>query len=142
MKNTLPIVIAVLLGLIISVGAGSYFAFNNDVTVASINVAGFLEAACTTPLTALTWDPIPPGESAWKLVYVNSTGTVPAVLNLSTSTWNPTYAQPYVTYTWDIEGVTINPNTILQANISLTHAADMGNVTTYTFTAVINGEEP
>lgn len=140
-KNALPIVLSAIMLIAIGVGAVSYFAFNNNGTVAAINVAGFLEASCTTPLADLTWPIIAPGENATQTIYVNSTSTIPATLNLTTSNWNPTYAEPLVTYTWNIEGVTIPINTILEANITLTHAPDMGNVTTYSFTAVINTEE-
>ena len=140
-KNSLPIIIAILCLAVIAVGAVSQFAFNNTGTVATINVAGFLEAACTTPLTELTWPPITAGETDWRLIYVNSTGTIATVLNLTTTTWLPTEAEALVTATWDIEGVTILPNHILQANLTLTLAEDMGTVTTFTFTTIINAEE-
>lgn len=141
MKNALPaLIIVALLGIVVVAGV-SQFAFNNIGVVAIIQVNGFLEAACTTPLTSLTWPPIAPGDTAFKLIYVNSTGTVPAVLNLTTVNWNPTYAKPLIMYAWDLEGVTILPNSILQANLTLTLAADMGNVTSFDFTAIINAEE-
>ena len=140
-KNIFPLILLVALLGIVVVAAVSQFAFNNNASVAVIEVAGFLEAACINPLSTLTWPPLSPGESAWKLVYVNSTGTIPAVLNLTTADWTPPEAEALVSYTWDIEGVTILPNTILQANITLTLAADMEDVTTFTFTAAVNAEE-
>ncbi len=142
MKNWLPAIIVIALRGIAVVGAVSYFSFNNDGTVSTIEVGGFLEAACINPLTSLTWPPLAAGESDWQLIYVNSTGTIPAVLNLTTADWTPTEAEELVTYTWDIEGVTILPNTILQANLPLTLAEDMGDVSTFSFTAVVNAEEP
>jgi hypothetical protein len=142
LKKILPTLAVIALLTIVAVAAASYFAFDNTGTVATINVAGFLEAACITPLSSLTWPPIAAGESSWQLIYVNSTGTIPAVLNLTTTTWTPPEAEALVTYDWDIEGVTINPNSILQANLTLTLAPDMGDVTTFSFTAVVNAEEP
>lgn len=142
LKNWLPVIFIVALLGIVVVAAASHFAFNNSVTVAKINVAGFLEAGCITPLSSLMWPIIAPGGNHTQSIYVNSTGTIPAVLNLTTSDWTPTYAEPYITYTWNVENVTIKPNEILEANITLTLALDMGNVTTSSFTAIINAEEP
>lgn len=141
MKNMLPALLILALLGIMAVAAASMFAFNNDGAVATINVAGFQEAACINPLTTLTWDPINPGENASTLIYVNSTGTIPATLNLTTSEWSSANAEANVTLTWNLEGKTINPNSILEATLTLAVASDVEDLTTFSFTAIINAEE-
>lgn len=140
-SNLLPALLILALVGIMAVAAASMFAFNNDGAVATINVTGFQEAACINPLTTLSWAPIAPGENASTLIYVNSTGTMPASLNLTTADWSSANAEANITLTWNLEGATIHPNSILEATLTLAVASDVEDLTTFSFTAIINAEE-
>ena len=140
-KNYLPIILLVALLGIVAVAAVSQFAFNNNASVAVIEVTGYLYANSTGLLTDLDWDPIPPGENDTRIIYAISTGTIPAVLNLTTADWSSANAEANVTLTWNLEGETIDPDEVLEATLTLAVAADVVDLNTFTFVAVINAEE-
>ena len=141
LKNSLPAILIVILLGIVAVAAASNFAFNNNASVSMINITGYLYANSTGLLTDLDWDPISTGENDTRVIYVNSTSTIPAILNLTTADWIPTNAADNVSLTWNREDTVIQPNTMINATLTLAVATDVGDLSTFTFTTIINAEE-
>lgn len=145
MKNWLPTLLFIILLGVVTVGAVSYFAFNNTGNiVVTVEVDAFKDAGLTIPLESIDWGAFQPEENKTTMVWLNSTSNVPVKLNMTTTGWTPTNATDYVTLTWDREGTTINPSQTLNATLTLTVDNITSNVTSFdfTFTTNINAEEP
>jgi hypothetical protein len=140
-KNILPILIALFLIGTIVYAAATQFAFNNNGSVVvNLEVTGYTDASSTTVVELVEWGPINVGDSATELIYINSTSNVPVTLSLLTADWLPVGADTYITVTWDLEGVVINPAEILEATVTLTVEPDAEGGD-FSFTTVINAEE-
>jgi hypothetical protein len=148
MKNILPVALIVVLLSVVAVAAISQFAFNNTGTVATMEVIGFQDEKLSFPLDVypLTWEPILPGGSDTKIIYVKNTGNVPAIITLDDTLINPAGEDTFYTLTWLLDNETaideIAPEEILVVVLTLTiNIAVPETITSFTFTAIINAEE-
>jgi hypothetical protein len=59
---------------------------------------------------------------------------------MSTSGWSPTQAQQAMTAGWNLQNTVLNPNQVVQANLTLSISPSIdSNVTTFSFNTIITG---
>ena len=110
-------------------------------TIATVNVDAYSDSACTIPVTSLTVGTVSPGGSATQTIYIKNSGTVPVILTMATSSWNPTSASTYLTVTWNRQSATLAAGASVQAVITLTADADTGSLTTFSCSVTITGTQ-
>src|SRR5512140_8707 len=82
-------------------------------TINAVNLGVYTDSACTIPATALTAGTLNPSGTATQTVYIKNTGNIPETLTMTTSNWNPTNANTYLTLSWNRQ------NTVLNAGASI-----------------------
>ena len=113
----------------------------SDGTVTTVNVGVYTDSECTENCTAISWGSLYPSNSTSKTVYVKNTGTVPITLSMTTNSWIPTNAEDYLTLEWDQEGTVLGVGDSVTATLTLTAAADTGDLQDFTVNIVITGAE-
>jgi len=108
-------------------------------SVKAINVEVFWDNECTQAVSSVDWGTPEPGESIEKTVFVKNTGNAPMNLSQSTSGWNPVDTESYLTLSWDLEGMIISANEVLQAVLTLHVSSDISGITDFAFNIIIEG---
>ena len=108
-------------------------------TIASVNVGVYTDSACTTACTSIDWGTIPPSGSATRVVYVKNSGTVPLVLSMSTSAYNPPSMSGLSTINWDRESYSLGAGASVSATMTLSISAGVSGVNTFSFNIVFSG---
>ena len=93
----------------------------------------------TDPLTSVSWGTLQPGGSQILTVYIKNEGSAATTLSLETSNWSPTDAETYLGFSWNYNGDPINPDAVVQITLTLTVAANIEGVTTFSFDITIVG---
>jgi hypothetical protein len=114
----------------------------SDGTVISpVNIGAYTDSQCTQNCTNISWGTLNPNTTTNKTIYVKNTGTVPLTLSMTTESRTPTDADDYLTLTWDQQSTILNPDETTPANLTLSVAADTGDLTSFSFNIVITGTE-
>jgi len=108
-------------------------------SVKAINVEVFWDNECTQAVSSVDWGTPEPGESIENTVFVKNTGNAPMNLSQYTSGWNPVDAESYLTLSWDLEGMVISANEVLQAVLTLYVSSDISGITDFAFNIIIEG---
>ena len=95
--------------------AGFVYALVQSVTVPSSgivsNMAVYSDAACTTPLTTISWGTtIQPGAVITKDAWIKNVAISTVTLSHTTSAWTPSNAPTYIHLAWDGTGKTLAHN--------------------------------
>lgn len=144
-KITPAIVIIAITGLLVTMttlGAlsdSTLFSLNGTIT--TVNVDAYTDAACTIPCTSLNVGNVAPGSTVTQIIYMKNNGTVPVTLTMAASNWNPTTASSYLTLTWNRQNYVLSAGTSVQATLTLTAAANAGNLTTFSCSVTITGTQ-
>ncbi len=160
-KKTIPIAIGaiVILGIILSVYTsgilttqpptkitnnlgGTSNNLDDNLTgseLTSTNIGVYIDAAATINCTNISWGSPNPGDSINQTVYIKNTGNSTEQLSLTATNWNPTIANSFLTLTWDKEGYSLLPGTVVPATLTLTVASETGSLTTFSFDINISG---
>jgi len=72
-------------------------------------------------------------------IFLRNEGNAPIVLSINTENWNPPNASKYITLSWDYAGQTINPGTVLKANLTLAVTFNITRTTSFRFDIVLVG---
>jgi len=117
---------------------------NKDVTstgaiTTSPNIGVYSDAACTTPISSVTWGSLTAGTSATQTVYVKNTGTGTMTLSLATSNWTPSAASTYLTVSWNKQGSTLTAGQSTTAILTLSVSASVTGITTFSNTITLSG---
>ena len=110
-------------------------------TVTTVNVGVYTDSGCTQNCTAISWGSLYPSNSTSRTVYVKNTGTVPITLTMTADTWTPTNADDYLTLEWNQQGTVLDVADSVTANLTLTAAADTGELQDFSVNIVITGAE-
>jgi hypothetical protein len=70
---------------------------------------------------------------------VKNTGNAPMNLSQYASGWNPVDAEFYLTLSWDLEGMVISADEVLQAVLTLHVSSDISGITDFAFNIIIEG---
>ncbi|GAI06530.1 unnamed protein product, partial [marine sediment metagenome] len=98
-------------------------------TTAGIGV--YFDAQGNTPLTSVSWGTLQPGGSQSVICYIKNEGSAATTLSLETSNWSSTAAETYLDLSWNYNGNPINPDAVVQITLTLTVAANIEGVSTF-----------
>ncbi len=105
----------------------------------SAGIGVYQNYQANTPLTSVSWGTLQPGGSQIVNVYIKNEGSAATTLSLETSNWSPTDAETYLGFGWNYNGYPINPDAVVQITLTLTVAANIEGVTTFSFDITIVG---
>ena len=131
--------IAMVSGLAVSGLLTTSKTLSSSGSVKAINVEVFWDNACTQAVNSVDWGTPGPGESIEKIVFVKNTGNAPMNLVQYTSGWNPVDTEFYLTLSWDLEGMVISADAVLQAVLTLDVSSDISGITDFAFNIIIEG---
>jgi hypothetical protein len=114
---------------------------SDGTVVSAANIGAYTDSDCTQNCTHISWGTLNPDTTTNKTVYVKNTGTVPLTLSMATENWTPTNADDYLTLTWDQQNTILDAGQSVPANLTLTAAADTGDLTSFSFNIIITGTE-
>jgi hypothetical protein len=113
----------------------------SDGTLTTVNVCVFSDDDCTLNCTSISWGSLRPGDSTTQTVYVKNTGTVPVTLSMTANGWDPTNADDYLEVTWNQQGTVLAVDDDVTAILTLTAAAETGDLQDFNVDIVITGAE-
>ncbi|MEM2118907.1 MAG: hypothetical protein QW840_02160 [Candidatus Bathyarchaeia archaeon] len=132
-------------GLLMTVLATSLLTASQQIPnagiVKALGVGVYEDAACSKNVTSINWGVIDPGTTASFLVYIRNEGNTRMKLNMTTLNWNPSKAAQYISLSWNRENYILNSMTTVQANLTLSVASNIEEVTTFLFDIIITGIE-
>ena len=105
----------------------------------SINIAVYVNGAATAVCSNIDWGSLRPGGSVSQIVYIKNTGNTTETLSMATSEWNPILSTSVLTLTWDKEGTTLSPGTVVPATFRLTATANTGDLNAFDFNILVLG---
>lgn len=108
-------------------------------TIVTVGVGVYTSPSCSTPVTAIPWGALEPGESQNFVCYIRNEGSTPTTLSMYTSNWSPSAASNYLSLSWDYAGETINPDAVIQVTFTLTVSESITGITTFSFDITIVG---
>ena len=117
------VVLAVVSGLSMAVGEDPGVPSNGSVVI-DLTLGVYSNEACTRVLEEVAWGSLEPGSSKTVVVYLKNEGNVAMFLRMRTSGWDPVEAEQYITLSWNLEGVTVQPDKVGVAELTL-HVAPM-----------------
>ncbi len=110
-------------------------------TVTTVNVGVYSDSQCTQNCTSISWGTLYPSNSTSRTIYVKNTGTVPVTLSMTAGSWAPTYADDYLTLTWNPQNTVLNPGESTSATLTLSVDSNAGNLTNFSFNIIITGAQ-
>lgn len=111
-----------------------------EVPAPSVTVSVYYEAECVNEVSSIDWGAVEAGSSKNVTVYVKNWGNRAVTLELSTQNWSPPEASNYMIVDWDYDGRLLNPDDVLQVQLTLTISANITDITTFSFEIVITSE--
>lgn len=108
-------------------------------TVKAINVEVYWDSGLTDVVSEIDWGTIEPGVSVTKTIYITNTGNTAVTLNMTYYGWDPAEAGNYITLSWDKEGVTIDPDAVVPAVLTLSISESISEIESFSFDIVIEG---
>jgi len=109
--------------------------------IKAIGVDFFQDQQCTTSLTAIDWGLVGPGSTHYKTAYCKNTQNVPVTMVLATENFNPSAAEPYIEGAWNYTGQTLKPGQVIPVQFSLTIAANITGIESFSFVYVVTAVE-
>lgn len=135
-----------IVGLVTSVLAASlltaYQQIPNAGIVKAVGVGVYEDFECSKNVTSINWGMLEPSATVNFLIYIRNEGNTHLMLNMTTVNWDPTQASQYITLSWNREGHVLNPNSVVQANLTLSISSNIIDVTNFCFDIIIIGTEP
>jgi hypothetical protein len=105
--------------------------------VIEINV--YSDSACTQSLSSVTWGSINVGDSVNKVIYIKNSGDSEVTLSLVTDSWSPSTASQYMSLTWNYNGNSIAPNSVVQIVLTLSVSSTISGINNFSFNITILG---
>ena len=113
----------------------------SDGTITTVNVSVYTNIQCSQNCTSINWGALYPGNSTTQTVYVKNTGTVPITLTMTADTWTPENADDYLALDWNQEGTILSVGQSVTATLTVTAAADTGDLQDFNVNIVITGTQ-
>jgi len=108
-------------------------------TVKAINVEVYWDSGLTDVVSEIDWGTIEPGVSVTAATYITNTGNTVMTLNMTYYGWVPAEAGNYITLSWDKEGVTVDPDAVVPAVLTLSVSESISGIESFSFDIVIEG---
>jgi len=105
----------------------------------SAGIGVYSDVQGSTPLTSVSWGTLQPGGSQNVICYIKNEGSAATTLSLETSNWSSTAAENYLDLSWNYNGNPIDPDAVVQITLTLTVAANIEGVSTFSLDITIVG---
>jgi hypothetical protein len=132
---SLSVIALATIGLVLTLTTIAALSANQTIplagTVTAVNLGVYSDSACTQPLTSLSSVSVSPGGTSTQTIYIKNIGNVPETLTMTTSNWNPTNANNYLTLTWNRQNTILNADDTTQATLTLTASSNTGSLTSF-----------
>ena len=132
---SLSVIALATIGLVLTLTTIAALSANQTIplagTVTAVNLGVYSDSACTQPLTSLSSVSVSPGGTSTQTIYIKNIGNVPETLTMTTSNWNPTNANTYLTLTWNRQNTILNADDTTQATLTLTASSNTGSLTSF-----------
>lgn len=136
------IVAAVLIGVLT---AGlifqAFYTITNTGTIIGIGVTVYSDLECTQQLYSIAWGAFKPGQNKTTSAFIKNTNTTDLRVSMAAQNFTPPEAEAYLTLTWTYSNETLRPADVLPTNFTLSVAANVTNITSFTFNIVIRSRE-
>ena len=106
-------------------------------TTAEYNLTVYTDPYMTAIVTLIDWGELSPGQTAYRSVYVQNTGTKSIKLQLGSQNWNPQNAVNYLQLGWDYDNSVLAPSNGKIITFSLYCKPDISNIVIFSFDIVI-----
>jgi len=140
-STVLVIVAALALTLVAAGILTTSHKISNHVTLKAIGIDVFQDPQCTVDLTTLDWGLVDPGQTYYRTAFCKNTKNVPVTMVLSAQDFSPSTAEQYIKYAWNYSGQTLSSGQVIPVQFSLTIAANITGIETFSFTAVVTATE-
>lgn len=124
-------------GPLVSSAVTSNKTVSSNGSIKGVGVGIYLDQACTSQLTSISWGTINPDSNVNKTIYIRNEGNTAATLSMVASNWNPANASTYLTLTWDYGGQTLNVNQVVQVKLTLSVSSSVTGITNFSFDITI-----
>jgi hypothetical protein len=112
---------------------------NNNGVVKAVNVGIYQDSDCTEALSNVSWGNLAPRTSSNVTVYIRNPGSIPILLNMTVTSWNPIAASSCLTCTWNREGFVLKAKGKVQAVLVLSVSDGSVDFSNFSFVTIING---
>ncbi|MCW3986009.1 MAG: hypothetical protein NWE91_06345 [Candidatus Bathyarchaeota archaeon] len=134
----LLIVLAIVNGFLIANTASTQLVvFRNTAIVKSINIGVYRDVDCTSPVEAIDWGIIEPGENMTIDVYVRNEGNSELVLSIWAANWSSPEVEHYMNFTSDYQDQPIGVGDALPVALILSLSWDVRDITAFSFDVII-----
>jgi hypothetical protein len=134
-----------LVGLFLTVTTAALLSTSQTVplngTITAVNLGVYSDSNCNQTCTTLNVGTLNPGGTATQTIYIKNTGTIPETLTMTTNNWTPTDATSSLTLTWNRQNTVLDPGASIQATLTLTAAANTGDLATFSCDLTITGTQ-
>jgi len=89
---------------------------------------------------SINWGIIYPGTSVSETIEVTNTGNVAVKLSFSTTNWNPSSAENYMSLAWDYDETPLSVGTTKTITLTLVVFSNITGITSFNFDIVITAE--
>jgi hypothetical protein len=103
------------------------------VTIKSLGVTVYSDAACTVPLVTIDWGMMEPGESTSYSAYIKNESNVPVTMTMYTDNWNPANAKDFMTFTWSYDDSQIPVDASLPVDFTLSIDGSISGIRNFSF---------
>lgn len=137
------VVLCVLSSLVMTMAYGfqsNLWYIDNSGLVITLNISVFEDEALSIPCTSIVWPDLEPGENISCLLWIRNDGSVPIVLHMNTSNWEPSEASLYLSLGWNRENEILEPNGVANVFIMLLVSPETQGITDYSFRIALSGE--
>ena len=108
-------------------------------SIKAVGLGVYWDSACTTATSTLDFGQLEPGASTDFTLYLRNEGNSALTLSMTTDNWVPTNAPDYLTLTWNREGQLVDPDDVMSFVLTLTAAADVQGINSFSLDIIISG---
>jgi len=130
------LVLLTTIGAQLTVGTNLYN-YGSIETLGKINV--YTDSGCITKATTIDWGTLTPGTVATKILYIKNEGNSNLYLTINTDNWTPSVADNYLVLNWNLEGIEIASNQVIQARFGLSVSRNIGGINNFSFNIILTG---
>lgn len=112
---------------------------NSSGSIKAVNVEIYWDQSCTNAVTNIDWGMADAGNSISVILYVKNNGNSPLSLSMSTNSWIPGEASSYISLSWNRAGTVLDPQQVVQAQLTLDISDSITGITDYNFNILIEG---
>lgn len=113
------------------------FPLPSTASLKAIKVGVFWDANATSPITAIAWGVIEPGDMVNKTVYIQNQANVQTFFTLTTNNWQPENASDFIALNWNYTGDLVPVNGIIRVELTLSVALTIVDIENFSFDIII-----